>query len=488
MPDSDKAGYGLRLRLRLFSDNRGSIHQHTDYIPYHTTQTMSRTRIGEKHYASLAQGVSDLQRDTSLDDILTASERLIAQLRNMDNSQGEGQEAVDVDIGDVKELVERYQIDILELEKSANKEIKTFAARVEKCKDWSCDDVYRHQSVNVDTEGERQYLQRAIVVDLLSQGEFDKARLLALRREGEGEEKDAEEETAHYDDIEALFKNVRGLVDAVRDGEYSVVYQWALENAGVIGKVTDLLELLRKLIYFQVLEIKAGSVKMPDGGNLLIKVQQEEDSQIMNRIKDVAEENLLPVLGAFDKQGCVRAAVQELNKGFWIVQGAFGGTGVTWMMESPLLQVVRAGLIATGGIVDSEYGESIKVNSGGHSSGRRKSSSAAAAAAVAASAFRQREKGNDSGAVEELGLDLDVPAWAAALCGGHRVFVCPVLREETTAQNGAVALSCGHLLSRQALDRLAGGHGGFGVGSGEVKCVYCPERTSVREARSVQFL
>jgi hypothetical protein len=450
---------------------------------------MSRTRIGEKHYASLAQGVSDLQGDTSLDDILTASERLIAQLRNMDNCQGEGQEVVDVDIGDVKELVERYQIDILELEKSANKEIKTFAARVEKCKDWSCDDVYRHQSVNVDTEGERQYLQRAIVVDLLSQGEFDKARLLALRREGEGEEKDAEEETAHYDDIEALFKNVKGLVDAVRDGEYSVVYQWALENAGVIGKVTDLLELLRKLIYFQVLEIKAGSVKMPDGGNLLIKVQQEDDPQIMNRIKDVAEENLLPVLGAFDKQGCVRAAVQELNKGFWIVQGAFGGTGVTWMMESPLLQVVRAGLIATGGIVDSEYGESIKVNSGGHSSGRRKSSSAAAAAAVAASAFRQREKGNhDSGTVEELGLDLDVPAWAAALCGGHRVFVCPVLREETTAQNGAVALSCGHLLSRQALDRLAGGHGGFGVGSGEVKCVYCPERTSVREARSVQFL
>ncbi|KAL7926866.1 CTLH/CRA C-terminal to lish motif domain-containing protein [Trichoderma austrokoningii] len=56
----------------------------------------------------------------------------------------------------------------------------------------------------------------------------------------------------------------------------------------------------------------------------------------------------------------------------------------------------------------------------------------------------------------------------------HSIFVCPVSKEQTTEQNPAMMLPCGHVICRESLHNMAKGS--------RYKCPYCPTEGHMRDA------
>ncbi|KAH8121794.1 CTLH/CRA C-terminal to lish motif domain-containing protein [Trichoderma asperelloides] len=56
----------------------------------------------------------------------------------------------------------------------------------------------------------------------------------------------------------------------------------------------------------------------------------------------------------------------------------------------------------------------------------------------------------------------------------HSIFVCPVSKEQTTEQNPAMMLPCGHVICRESLHNMAKGS--------RYKCPYCPTEGHLRDA------
>ncbi|KPJ17238.1 Protein RMD5-like A [Papilio machaon] len=77
---------------------------------------------------------------------------------------------------------------------------------------------------------------------------------------------------------------------------------------------------------------------------------------------------------------------------------------------------------------------------------------------------------------DELPLEVELGAEGG---GYHSVFACPILRQQASEQNPPMRLLCGHVISRDALNKLA-----MGV---KLKCPYCPMEQSPSEARQIYF-
>ncbi|KAL9116101.1 MAG: hypothetical protein Q9227_000470 [Pyrenula ochraceoflavens] len=61
----------------------------------------------------------------------------------------------------------------------------------------------------------------------------------------------------------------------------------------------------------------------------------------------------------------------------------------------------------------------------------------------------------------------------------HSIFVCPVSKEQTTDENPAMMMPCGHVVASESLNRLSKGN--------KFKCPYCPNESHPREAKKIFF-
>ncbi|XP_050498282.1 E3 ubiquitin-protein ligase RMND5A [Diabrotica virgifera virgifera] len=61
----------------------------------------------------------------------------------------------------------------------------------------------------------------------------------------------------------------------------------------------------------------------------------------------------------------------------------------------------------------------------------------------------------------------------------HSMFACPILRQQSTQFNPPMKLICGHVISRDALNKLCNGN--------KMKCPYCPIEQTPSEARLIFF-
>lgn len=64
----------------------------------------------------------------------------------------------------------------------------------------------------------------------------------------------------------------------------------------------------------------------------------------------------------------------------------------------------------------------------------------------------------------------------------HSVFVCPILRQQTTDANPPMMMSCGHVICQEALNRLSRGNP-----SHRIKCPYCPAESNASSAMKIVF-
>lgn len=62
----------------------------------------------------------------------------------------------------------------------------------------------------------------------------------------------------------------------------------------------------------------------------------------------------------------------------------------------------------------------------------------------------------------------------------HSTFACPILRQQSSENNPPMRLVCGHVISRDALNKLCNN-------GNKMKCPYCPMEQSPTDARLIFF-
>ncbi|KAH9405259.1 E3 ubiquitin-protein transferase rmnd5a [Tyrophagus putrescentiae] len=76
---------------------------------------------------------------------------------------------------------------------------------------------------------------------------------------------------------------------------------------------------------------------------------------------------------------------------------------------------------------------------------------------------------------DELPIEIDV----TRKCHYHSIFACPILRQQSSDNNPPMRLTCGHVISRDALNKLTNGS--------KLKCPYCPVEQNPSDARLIVF-
>ena len=76
---------------------------------------------------------------------------------------------------------------------------------------------------------------------------------------------------------------------------------------------------------------------------------------------------------------------------------------------------------------------------------------------------------------DELPVEVDL----GRNCQFHSIFACPILRQQSSDTNPPMRLVCGHVISKDALNKLANGT--------KLKCPYCPVEQNPNDARQVFF-
>lgn len=85
----------------------------------------------------------------------------------------------------------------------------------------------------------------------------------------------------------------------------------------------------------------------------------------------------------------------------------------------------------------------------------------------------------DWSTADELPFQVKLPSF---LSNYHPIFICPVLKEETTKDNPPYSLPCHHILSKKSLDKLSKN------GTCNFKCPYCPVMSTKAKTKRVNFI
>ncbi|XP_065828582.1 E3 ubiquitin-protein ligase RMND5A-like [Oscarella lobularis] len=91
------------------------------------------------------------------------------------------------------------------------------------------------------------------------------------------------------------------------------------------------------------------------------------------------------------------------------------------------------------------------------------------------SVLRQRHVHDMWSAMDELPIEIDIGSEQLY----HSIFACPIMKQQSTSENPPMRLSCGHVISRDAIDRLLTGL--------RLKCPYCPVEMQATDTKVIHF-
>lgn len=65
----------------------------------------------------------------------------------------------------------------------------------------------------------------------------------------------------------------------------------------------------------------------------------------------------------------------------------------------------------------------------------------------------------------------------------HSLFICPVTKEISTPENPPMLLSCGHVVSQNALEKMQKGNST--INRDQIKCPTCPNIQNIKDAQNI---
>ncbi|TID22565.1 hypothetical protein CANINC_003340 [Pichia inconspicua] len=417
-----------------------------------------KTKNGDKQLLLLDRAVTELaDNKDAMNHILSAGESFVAALEHLvDETDTDSLESIS---GKIEDYYKDYISELEGSDQKLTKVIKNTSTVIESCNNgWSIEDIIESSIGEIPTLPFND-VKKLIGLDQLRDGNIYDDLL------GNDEEIEL---------LKQKFEELWQLEDYLEKENYTPIWNWLSdhewaqrverENDGT-GCQFTLKGCLASKIHRQAMKVLLGNNnEVPNQGNSVLDSNINDDNSSDDHItKDVM--------------------LRKLRAAFW--------ADTNFQAESPLLRVLIAGHLGLGQLVKMQ--QLVK---------RRRSSASAAVAGLSLGSQSgklvelQNKTEVDSASLKfsnpsDLAQEIEVPD----MVGGHPVHVCPVLRQMTGKQNVALALPCGHIISKQALEKLAGGSvgemrssRGGPLGHETVKCPYCPQRSQRLSAEPVVFV
>ena len=287
-----------------------------------------------------------------------------------------------------------------------------------------------------DEPEKRSILNRAIVEHFLRQGQVDIANELIR-----------EAELNVPVESQNPFAELNRILQSLRSHDLNPALEWAARNReALMAQHSDLEFKLHRLQFIENLTASCGSGCQDQ--KHLIRYAREKLQPLAARYEKEVQ-NLMGCL-LFAKSGLQKTAyVHFLDPGNWqeicdlFTRDACSLLGLS--VESPLAVAFDAGCVALPALLNIRK------------------------------MMLQRQVPTVWTAKDELPIEIELDRKKQF----HSIFACPILRQQSSETNPPMRLVCGHVISKDALNKLAN--------SSKLKCPYCPMEQSAADAKHIFF-
>ncbi|CAG2175956.1 unnamed protein product [Oppiella nova] len=319
---------------------------------------------------------------------------------------------------------------------SEHRDIHSSVSRIGKAidKNFICDYASVSNDSVFESPANTIILNQVIVEHFLRQGMLDIAE--QLTREAKLDIPDHKKRP---------FTELNTILDSLKARDLQPALQWAIVNRDQLRAQNSASNLEFKLHRLQFIELLKGGVE-----NQMALIQYAR--QYFQPLADKHEREIQAMMGSllYLKVGLQNSPYAYLLDSLsWseicdiFTRDACALLGLS--VESPLAVTINAGCVALPALLNIKQ------------------------------VMQQRQVTNVWNTRDELPIEIDL----SRKCHFHSIFACPILRQQSSENNPPMRLVCGHVISRDALNKLSNGT--------KLKCPYCPIEQNPNDARLIHF-
>jgi hypothetical protein len=319
---------------------------------------------------------------------------------------------------------------------SEHRDIHSSVSRIGKAIDKNF--ISDYASVNneslFDNNSNNNLLNQVIIEHFLRQGMLEIAEQLTR-----------EAKLDISDEKKKPFTELNGILDALKSNNLKLALEWAINNRDKLKQQNSNSCLEFKLHRLQFIELLKGGV---NNQMELVKYAREYFQPLAAK----HEREIQTLMGSllYLKVGIQNSPYNYLLDSLsWseicdiFTRDACALLGLS--VESPLSVTINAGCVALPALLNIKQ------------------------------VMQQRQVTNVWNTRDELPIEIDLDR----KCHFHSIFACPILRQQSSENNPPMRLVCGHVISRDALNKLSNGN--------KLKCPYCPLEQNPTDARLIHF-
>ncbi|QPG74811.1 hypothetical protein FOA43_002147 [Brettanomyces nanus] len=378
---------------------------------------------------TLTEEIDKLSGDDSLEMISRGSDDFLGGLKRLKEKISNNEP---YDIDSVEKDFKNWHDNSIMQEKKIHRSLRNYTSKTEKLFDFDLDSVCHYNKVSLVKGQTEELLDRAIVMDLLRNGQFSLATEVCT-----------ETKLPFVEELVSEFKELRNILTSIEEEfELGPAIKWAVKNSNSLREDGSDLEFLLHKIQF-------------------LKISMQFNSEPFEAY-------------AYAKRTFPKFAKRHLNT----ISKLLGTLAFGEDIEIPDDFSIPDTKKMLCNKVVHDYCSLINL------SARSPLFNTLLASYMALPAFKKYNRiANLSNKLNwttqnELPFEINLPQSLQF----HSIFICPVSKEETTDDNPPMVLPCRHLISQDSLQKLSKN------GISSFKCPYCPRTCLCSQAKQAKFM
>ncbi|ODV88248.1 hypothetical protein CANARDRAFT_193887 [[Candida] arabinofermentans NRRL YB-2248] len=388
-----------------------------------------------EHFDILTQEVEKLAANKSMDSILSSSNDILRQLKNLQKEIENSPTSID----DITSKIKKDNENILKHQKHLNKSVKNYSVKIDKMFDFNLSDVYPYETIDIKNNlKSRKLLERSIIMDLLRNGQFEIASKLEIERNL----KIPFELITKFKKLNEILLNLR------ENNELNLAIDWASLNSSKLKKTGSDLEFnLHKLQFIKLYNknkddpFEAYNYAKENFPNFGLTHLDIISKLLFSMIYSTTTETNTTI----DKNYINEMLLSNDSIYTQLCQDYCSLIGLS--SNSPIYNTLLASYISLPNFI--KYTKIFK------NSGKLNWTS-----------------------LNELPFEINLPIFLQF----HSILICPVSKEETTFENPPMVLPCYHIISKDSLIKLSKNN------LSSFKCPYCPVTSTSNQAIQSRFI